>query len=78
MIKPNKYLDFETGVIRISSVIIKVLMENNSMKYNEVLKNVQSLAGESAKYEFHNALGFLYLLGKVEYYNKNDVLELKL
>lgn len=76
MLKPDKYLDFNVCIINISASIIEVLLKNGISYYIEVLNHVKRKHGDNSKYEFQNALNFLYLLGKVEYSSHNDTLEL--
>ena len=43
MIKPNKFLDLDSCIINISGEITKILLQRNSIKYNdlyEILKNM--------------------------------------
>lgn len=77
MLIPEKYTDYNTSIISISAQVIKVLKDNGPMMYNAVLSSVKNSLGEKSKYEFQNALSFLYLLGKLEYSCENDILELK-
>lgn len=76
MLEPNKYTNYRTGIVNVGAVIIKVLQEKNNEKYGVVMKEVKKVAGEESKYEFQNALNFLFLLGKVTYYCDTDILEL--
>lgn len=76
MLQPNKYMSVELNIINISAEIIRILLSNGAMKYNSVLNLVIRKLGESSKYEFQNALSFLYLLNKIYYDNENDLLEL--
>lgn len=76
MIFPNKYMNYEISIVRIAASIINILLQNGVCKYDEVLSRVKRSHGEDSKYEFKNALNFLYLLGKIEYHFQNDVLEL--
>lgn len=76
MIKPDKYLDFNVCVINLSATIINILLKNGISYYVEVLNQVKVIHGINSKYEFQNALNFLYLIGKLNYYPQNDTLEL--
>lgn len=76
MIKPDKYLDFNVCVINLSATIINILLKNGISYYVEVLNQVKVIHGTNSKYEFQNALNFLYLIGKLNYYPQNDTLEL--
>lgn len=76
MLMANKYMNYEISVINISASIINILLQNGTCKYEEVLDGIKRKHGEDSRYEFRNALNFLYLLGKIEYYFEDDVLEL--
>lgn len=76
MLAPDKYTDFKVNIINIASSILSILIQNKACTYNEVLTTIKHKHGENSKYEFQNALNFLYLLGKIEYFPKTDALEL--
>lgn len=78
MLEPNKYTDYKNSIMNVAATIIKVLDMQGASRYNVVMKQVQNLIGEESKYEFQNSLNFLYLLGKVEYVECEDLLEMKL
>jgi L-rhamnose mutarotase len=76
MLEPNKYTDYKNSIINVAATIIKVLEMHGASRYNIVMKQVQNLIGENSKYEFQNSLNFLFLLGKVEYVEVEDLLEI--
>lgn len=76
MLTPDKYTNFKVSIINIAASILSILIENKVCTYNEVLTSIKNRHGEDSKYEFQNALNFLYLLGKIEYFPKTDALEL--
>lgn len=76
MLKPNKYMNFTLSVISISSDILKILSKNNTIKYDELVSQVIKSKGKHAKEIVLPALNFLFLIGKVEYHNKIDSIEL--
>ena len=76
MITPNKYTDYNMSRVNGAAIVIKVLDENGAMRYNDTLKQVQNKVGEESKHVFQNALNFLFLLGKINYFSKEDLLEL--
>lgn len=76
MLKPNKYTNYKINIFNIAAIIIHILSENGAMKYSHVMKIVQKNIGEDSKYEFQNALNFLFLLGKINYICEQDLLEL--
>lgn len=76
MLKPDKYLSFDVCLVNIAASVINILLKNGSCYYVELLNQVKLIHGKDSKYEFQNALNFLYLLGKIKYYPDNDTLEL--
>lgn len=77
MISPHKYLDLDLSVINLGGVILKVLLEHEVIKYDELLDKVLLATGESAKEVFVPTLSFLYIVGKIEYNRKIDSIELR-
>lgn len=77
MIEANKYLNLDLSVIRISSKIISELKENDIVKYDELLKSLQNRIGDEVKQVYTASLSFLFLLGKIEYYEEIDAFSLK-
>ena len=75
MIKPHKYLDLDSCVIFVSSVILKRLRETSVAKYDELVEWVGTSHGEKAQYNLSSALGFLFILGKIEYHSDIDSIE---
>lgn len=77
MISPHKYLDLNLSVINLGGVILKVLLEQEVIRYDELLDKVLLTTGESAKEVFVPTLSFLYTVGKIEYRKEIDSIELK-
>jgi len=75
MIRVTKYTDINLSVVGISAEILKVLQEDCVQKYNHLLGKVISRKGKQAKENFSLALSFLFLIGKIQYYQKEDVIE---
>ena len=77
MIKPNKHLNLNYSIIKISGEIIKIFNEGNLFSYDELLDTLIFLHGEDVRYSFIQSLSLLYLLGKIEYHAESDVFEMK-
>ena len=75
MLTPTKYMDLDLSVLRISSLMVKLLKRNKVMEYSELLNYLSDKIGEDVKHVFIASLDFLYLIGKVEYYLISDSLE---
>lgn len=77
-IKPDKYIDLKTCVIQISADIINFFLhkKNKKIKYSNFHNHFFKIYGEEYFYIISPALNFLYLLGKIEYKESTDELEL--
>ena len=73
---PDKFIDFNSCTLKIGAEILKILLENKKIKYPVLYEKFKEIYKEDADYIFLPALNFLYLLGKVEYKVKRDLLEL--
>ena len=62
MIKPHKHMDLDLCVIRISSVIIRILKKNKIMGYEELLYILTQEFSEDIRGIYVAALNFLYLI----------------
>ena len=78
MLKPTKYTNINLSVIGLSAEMIKLLKNDNIQKYDQILSKIIYKNGKQAKENFLQALSFLYLMGKIKYYPKDDVFELLL
>lgn len=76
MLRPTKYLDLELSVLNVSSKILKILREENVMKYDELLNYLKNSISDEVDKIFTHSLSFLFLLGKIEYLNKIDAISL--
>lgn len=78
MIRPTKYTNVDLSVIGLSAEILEILKKDYAQKYNQILGKIIDRKGKEAKSNFLLALSFLFLLGKIKYYPKSDVIELLL
>lgn len=76
MLKPTKYTNIDLSVLGLGAEILKLLKDEPVQKYNQILERIIHVKGDSAKENFLLSLSFLYLVGKIKYYNKEDVIEL--
>jgi hypothetical protein len=74
LIRPTKYLDLNSCVLRVVAVILEELRKLPAISLNELESTVQSKAGENAKYNFLSALNFLYIIGKLDYDEESDAI----
>jgi hypothetical protein len=72
MIRPTKYLDLNTCVLRVAAIVLSELRLSRAMPLDELDAIVRSRAGESARFNFLPALSFLFLTGKLDYDDDAD------
>ena len=72
----NKFIKFKNYIIKIKEKIIKIIIKNKKIKYSTLYDNFKKIYKEDTDYIFLPALNFLYLLGKIEYKIKKDMVEL--
>lgn len=76
MIKPNKYTNLDLSVLNVGGVILKSLCSCSVQKYEELENHVISLLGDSSKAVFVNSLTFLYAVGRINYQETTDTINL--
>ena len=75
MLRPHKYLNPQKSVLNVSSFILKELMNHRTETYTAIREKCVDKFGDSAVYNLDRALMLLYLMGLVEYREKNDTIE---
>ena len=75
MIRITKYTDINLSVVGIAAEILRLLQDDNLQKYEDILEKIKNKRGKQAKENFALALSFLFLMGKIKYYQKDDVIE---
>ena len=73
---PNKFMKFDNCMLKVGAEIIKIIIKNKKIKYSTLYDNFKKIYKEDTDYIFLPALNFLYLLGKIEYKIKKDMVEL--
>jgi len=76
MLKPDKHLDPSFSVINVGGLIIKTLKDTGILTFNELLSILMEKIGEKVKEVYLPSLSFLFLLGKIQYHQKIDSVEL--
>lgn len=69
-------MKFDNCMLKVGAEIIKILLKNKKIKYSTLYDNFKKIYKEDTDYIFLPALNFLYLLGKIEYKIKKDMVEL--
>jgi len=72
MIKPDRHTNPDISVINIGAFILKQLNSFYDISYDDLMKKVIEAMGEGAKENYPYALSFLFLLGKLEYFEQTD------
>lgn len=72
MIKPDRHTNPDISVINIGAFILKQLNSFYDISYDDLMKKVIEAMGEGAKENYPYALNFLFLLGKLEYFEQTD------
>ncbi|MGJ5121714.1 ABC-three component system middle component 8 [Bradyrhizobium oligotrophicum] len=75
MLTPRKHLNLDVSVIRIASIMLRELQKRGVIEFERLRGIVIRRVGSDGDVTFLPALSFLYLLGKIEYHEKNDVVE---
>lgn len=72
MIRPDRHTNPDYSVINISSFILTQLNGYYHISYDALLEKVTSNLGRDAKENYPYALSFLFILGKIVYYQETD------
>ena len=75
MLKPTKYTNVDLSLLAISCELLKLFKKNKTATSTELLNKIIQRKGIEAKNIFLPALSFLFLLGKIEYHKKTDIME---
>lgn len=74
MLTPTKHTSIKYSVIYVSGVILKLLQDNNIMKFDELKQLLIKNLGVKAKPRLSISLTFLYSIGKIEYLKELDAI----
>ena len=75
MLTPEKHLDLDTSVLRVSSLLLKELQRKGVVDYEKLRHLVERRTGTDGSFAFMPALNVLFLLGLIDYHVKNDTVE---
>jgi hypothetical protein len=75
MLKPTKHLDPSLSVLNIAAHALTLLSRQRTIKYDELYDKLHKRFGDDIRPVFLPSISFLYLMGRVEYYTKNDTFE---
>ena len=77
MLKPTKYTNVDVSLLAVSCELLKIFKKTKTTTSTDLLNKVIQKKGIEAKNIFLPALSFLFLLGKIEYHEKTDIIEYK-
>lgn len=75
MLTPAKHLDLDRSLLRVSSEILAELRRRRIVPVEKIRAYVKRRVGDDADVIVLPALSFLFLLGKLDYREKNDSFE---
>lgn len=75
MIKPDKHTDIKYSIIYLSTFIMKEVMTNGVIKFDDLKESLIQNIGKKANENFEHSLSYLFLIGKIEYIPKNDLIK---
>lgn len=75
MLKPTKHLNPDSSVLHVSARMLKLLNRYRIQRYDELYARLHKNVGDDLREVFLPALGFLFLMGKIEYHEKTDSFE---
>lgn len=76
MIRPKKHSDPRFSVLNVGGYIITALKQKSSLTFDQLLSYLTEHLSEDVKEVYLSSLSFLYLLGKLEYYQESDSFKL--
>lgn len=76
MITPSKHMSLDASVIRIGAMLLKELSKFNIVSMDKALSLTEKHAGKDGIIMLEPTLSFLYLIGKIEYHQQTDSIEL--
>jgi hypothetical protein len=76
VIRPEKHWNPRFSVVNIGGLVIQILKETAIMPFDELLAMLIRRTDRQVKEVFAPTLAFLFLLGKIQYHDKIDAIEL--
>ena len=76
MITPHKYLNLDLSILRISSIILKFLLQDNLIPYNEVIYRLRQVEPQISMETILISINFLYLFGVIDFDAQKDMFKL--
>jgi hypothetical protein len=77
MLRPTKHLNPRSSVLNVSAMMLKVLANQRTIRYQDLYERLHKKLGEDLRPVFVPALSFLFLLGRLDYHEKTDAFEFR-
>lgn len=68
-------MNLDNSVIRVAALILKEVSKRGGLELDKLRVKMLRRVGADVEFVFLPALSFLYLLGKITYHPKNDLIE---
>lgn len=75
MIQPQKHLNLNICVLRISALVLAHLRRQRVEKFPTLLEKTKAVVGADAEILFLPAVNLLFLLGRLAYHPHTDIFE---
>jgi hypothetical protein len=75
MLSLDKHSNLTVSVVNVGGLIIRILKDKQILPFDELLALLVEEVGDEVKEVYLAALSFLFLIGKVKYYQDIDSLE---
>lgn len=75
MITPQKHMNLDVSVLRVAASMLKEVKKRRVIEFRQLRQKVVKSIGPDVDLVFLPALSLLYLLGRLEYHEKNDSFE---
>jgi hypothetical protein len=76
MLAPTKHTNIRFSVIYIAGKILKILNNEDLLRYDDLKNSIIADLGLKSKYNLDFALTFLYSIGKIRYIKEIDAIAL--
>jgi hypothetical protein len=76
MLTPHRFMNFNYCLINVTAQIIDCLMQRSEASLEELLDYAVENYPEINESDITQGVSFLYLTGKINYYNTNDIVVL--
>jgi len=75
MLSPSKHTDLSLSMLNVAGQALKEVRQARVIRYDDLAKKIERRLGPDSRYVFTEALSFLFLIGRLNYLEKNDMFE---